>query len=58
MGWAPTPKAVPSLPHVCQRIPRPVLEATYGISILRPREHEDSNRTPTAEELLSALGCE
>lgn len=53
-----TPKVVPSLAHVCQRIPRPVLEATYGISILRPREDEDPDRTPTSEELLSALGCE
>ncbi|XP_032081214.1 large subunit GTPase 1 homolog isoform X2 [Thamnophis elegans] len=42
---------------VCQRIPRPVLEATYGISILRPREDEDPDRPPTPEELLSALGC-
>ncbi|KAL7991180.1 hypothetical protein Chor_012835 [Crotalus horridus] len=48
---------VPSLPHVCQRIPRPVLEATYGISILRPREDEDPDRPPTSAELLSALGC-
>ncbi|KAG8136369.1 hypothetical protein E2320_009317 [Naja naja] len=44
-------------PHLCQRIPRPVLEATYGISILRPCEDEDPDRTPTPEELLSALGC-
>uniref|UniRef100_A0A8C5SV51 Large subunit GTPase 1 homolog n=1 Tax=Laticauda laticaudata TaxID=8630 RepID=A0A8C5SV51_LATLA len=42
---------------LCQRIPRPVLEATYGISILRPREDEDPDRTPSPEELLSALGC-
>ncbi|XP_029140831.1 large subunit GTPase 1 homolog [Protobothrops mucrosquamatus] len=48
---------VPPVSLVCQRIPRPVLEATYGISILRPREDEDPDRTPTSEELLSALGC-
>ncbi|KAM3834194.1 large subunit GTPase 1 homolog isoform 1-T1 [Vipera latastei] len=48
---------VPPVTLVCQRIPRPVLEATYGISILRPREDEDPDRTPTSEELLSALGC-
>ncbi|XP_070801469.1 large subunit GTPase 1 homolog isoform X1 [Pituophis catenifer annectens] len=48
---------VPPITLVCQRIPRPVLEATYGISILRPREDEDPDWTPTAEELLSALGC-
>uniref|UniRef100_A0A670ZU06 Large subunit GTPase 1 homolog n=1 Tax=Pseudonaja textilis TaxID=8673 RepID=A0A670ZU06_PSETE len=48
---------VPPVSLICQRIPRPVLEATYGISILRPREDEDPDRTPTPEELLSALGC-
>ncbi|XP_013932008.1 PREDICTED: large subunit GTPase 1 homolog isoform X2 [Thamnophis sirtalis] len=48
---------VPPVTLVCQRIPRPVLEATYGISILRPREDEDPDRPPTPEELLSALGC-
>uniref|UniRef100_A0A8C6XFA4 Large subunit GTPase 1 homolog n=1 Tax=Naja naja TaxID=35670 RepID=A0A8C6XFA4_NAJNA len=48
---------VPPVSLLCQRIPRPVLEATYGISILRPCEDEDPDRTPTPEELLSALGC-
>ncbi|MGH0149126.1 UNVERIFIED_CONTAM: hypothetical protein FKN15_015064 [Acipenser sinensis] len=37
-------------------IPRHVLEATYGINIIRPREDEDPDRTPTAEEFLTAYG--
>ncbi|XP_070610364.1 LOW QUALITY PROTEIN: large subunit GTPase 1 homolog [Erythrolamprus reginae] len=48
---------VPPVTLVCQRIPRPVLEATYGISLPRPREDQDPHRAPTSEELLSALGC-
>lgn len=52
------PRVLPSLAHVCQRIPRQVLEATYGIHIVRPREDEASDRQPTAEELLTAYGCE
>ncbi|KAJ6655497.1 hypothetical protein lerEdw1_005075 [Lerista edwardsae] len=39
------------------RIPRGVLEATYGINIVRPREDEAPDRPPTAEELLTAYGC-
>ncbi|KAI6063199.1 Large subunit GTPase 1-like protein isoform X1 [Aix galericulata] len=46
----------PSLAYVCQHIPRNILEATYGISIIRPREDEDPDRKPTAEELLTAYG--
>ncbi|NWY31500.1 LSG1 GTPase, partial [Pheucticus melanocephalus] len=42
--------------HVCQHIPRNILEATYGINIIRPREDEDPDRKPTAEELLTAYG--
>ncbi|NXT60630.1 LSG1 GTPase, partial [Chaetops frenatus] len=42
--------------YVCQHIPRNILEATYGISIIRPREDEDPDRKPTAEELLTAYG--
>ncbi|KAH0624309.1 hypothetical protein JD844_008013 [Phrynosoma platyrhinos] len=38
------------------RIPRPVLEATYGINIIRPREDEAPDRPPTSEELLTAYG--
>ncbi|KAL2090251.1 hypothetical protein ACEWY4_014939 [Coilia grayii] len=47
---------VPAISLVCQTIPRAVLEATYGINIIRPREDEDPDRPPTAEELLSAYG--
>ncbi|KFV88571.1 Large subunit GTPase 1, partial [Struthio camelus australis] len=47
----------PSLAYVCQHIPRNILEATYGINIIRPREDEDPDRKPTAEELLTAYGC-
>uniref|UniRef100_A0A8C6RYF8 Large subunit GTPase 1 homolog n=1 Tax=Nannospalax galili TaxID=1026970 RepID=A0A8C6RYF8_NANGA len=38
-------------------IPRHVLEATYGINIIKPREDEDPYRPPTSEELLTAYGC-
>ncbi|XP_067851368.1 large subunit GTPase 1 homolog [Heptranchias perlo] len=47
---------VPPTSLVCQHIPRHVLEATYGINIIRPREDEDPNRPPTSEELLTAYG--
>ncbi|KAF2979182.1 hypothetical protein EK904_004206 [Melospiza melodia maxima] len=49
-------KSFPSLAYVCQHIPRNILEATYGINIIRPREDEDPDRKPTAEELLTAYG--
>ncbi|XP_068810153.1 large subunit GTPase 1 homolog [Struthio camelus] len=48
---------VPPVSLVCQHIPRNILEATYGINIIRPREDEDPDRKPTAEELLTAYGC-
>lgn len=35
-------------------MPRKVIENTYGINIAKPRENEDQNRPPTAEEMLSA----
>ncbi|ERE75562.1 putative large subunit GTPase 1 like protein [Cricetulus griseus] len=38
-------------------IPRHVLEATYGINIIKPGEDEDPYRPPTSEELLTAYGC-
>uniref|UniRef100_A0A4W6DQV4 Large subunit GTPase 1 homolog n=1 Tax=Lates calcarifer TaxID=8187 RepID=A0A4W6DQV4_LATCA len=47
---------VPAICHVCQTIPRHVLEGTYGINIIRPREDEDPDRPPTSEELLMAYG--
>ncbi|CAH3037720.1 unnamed protein product, partial [Porites lobata] len=40
--------------HLCQRIPRAVLEVVYGITIPSPQEEDDSNRAPFADELLSA----
>ncbi|CAB1314100.1 unnamed protein product, partial [Coregonus sp. 'balchen'] len=39
-----------------QTIPRDVLEGTYGINIIRPREDEDPDRIPNYEELLMAYG--
>ncbi|XP_029939628.1 large subunit GTPase 1 homolog [Salarias fasciatus] len=47
---------VPAVSLVCQNIPRHVLEGTYGINIIRPREDEDPDRPPTSEELLMAYG--
>ncbi|XP_015418294.1 PREDICTED: large subunit GTPase 1 homolog isoform X4 [Myotis davidii] len=47
---------VPPISLVCQNIPRHVLEATYGINIIKPREDEDPQRPPTSEELLTAYG--
>ncbi|XP_056133167.1 large subunit GTPase 1 homolog [Lampris incognitus] len=47
---------VPAVSLVCQTIPRHVLEGTYGINIILPREDEDPSRPPTAEELLMAYG--
>ncbi|XP_076134931.1 large subunit GTPase 1 homolog [Alosa pseudoharengus] len=47
---------VPAISLVCQTIPRAVLEGTYGINIIRPREDEDPDRNPTSEELLTAYG--
>ncbi|ELK17622.1 Large subunit GTPase 1 like protein [Pteropus alecto] len=41
---------------LCKNIPRHVLEATYGIDIIKPREDEDPGRPPTSEELLTAYG--
>ncbi|XP_054441124.1 large subunit GTPase 1 homolog [Pteronotus mesoamericanus] len=47
---------VPPTSLICQNIPRHVLEATYGINIIKPREDEDPHRPPTSEELLTAYG--
>ncbi|XP_059197239.1 large subunit GTPase 1 homolog [Centropristis striata] len=47
---------VPAICHISQVIPRHVLEGTYGINIIRPREDEDPDRCPTSEELLMAYG--
>ncbi|XP_055481146.1 large subunit GTPase 1 homolog [Psammomys obesus] len=48
---------VPPMSLICQHIPRYVLEATYGINIIKPREDEDPYRPPSSEELLTAYGC-
>ncbi|KAM4772479.1 large subunit GTPase 1 homolog [Rhinophrynus dorsalis] len=47
---------IPPISLIAHRIPRHVLEAIYGINIIRPREDEDQDRAPTSEELLSAYG--
>ncbi|XP_022594900.1 large subunit GTPase 1 homolog [Seriola dumerili] len=47
---------VPAVSLICQTVPRHVLEGTYGINIIRPREDEDPDRPPTSEELLMAYG--
>ncbi|XP_023194879.1 large subunit GTPase 1 homolog [Xiphophorus maculatus] len=47
---------VPAVSLICQTIPRHVLEGTYGINVIRPREDEDPDRSPTSEELLTAYG--
>uniref|UniRef100_A0A1A7Y354 Large subunit GTPase 1 homolog n=1 Tax=Iconisemion striatum TaxID=60296 RepID=A0A1A7Y354_9TELE len=47
---------VPAASLITQTIPRHVLEGTYGINIIRPREDDDPNRPPTSEEFLMAYG--
>ncbi|XP_062522770.1 large subunit GTPase 1 homolog [Corticium candelabrum] len=42
--------------HVCQTIPRHVLERKYGMYIVGPPDGDDPNRPPHALELLSAYG--
>ena len=37
---------------LAHRIPRAVIEGTYGINIKRPREGEDPDRPPTSTEIL------
>uniref|UniRef100_A0A1A9X4K9 Large subunit GTPase 1 homolog n=1 Tax=Glossina brevipalpis TaxID=37001 RepID=A0A1A9X4K9_9MUSC len=47
---------VPAVNLLCSRIPRHVLEDTYGIIIAKPMEGEDPQRSPHSEELLLAYG--
>lgn len=47
----------PPVSLVCQRVPRQVLERTYGIRIPPPGEGEDPTRPPYAHELLASYGC-
>ncbi|XP_071946036.1 large subunit GTPase 1 homolog isoform X2 [Antedon mediterranea] len=44
----------PAITLLTQVISRQVLEATYGITIIKPKEGEDPNRPPTAMELVNA----
>ena len=37
-----------------EHIPRSVFEMYYGITLPQPKDYEDQNRIPTAEELCSA----
>ena len=37
----------PPVSLVCQRIPRKILEQTYGIVLPKPGEYEDPDRSPT-----------
>lgn len=46
---------VPATALVCNRIPRQLLEATYGLHLIKPAEDEDQNRPPTASELLTGF---
>lgn len=48
----------PPVSLVCHRIPRLLLEVTYGIQIPPPGEGEEEGRPPYAHELLAAYGCE
>lgn len=48
---------VPAITLLATLIPRHILEDLYGFMLPTPSEGEDSNRAPTAEELLNAYGC-
>ena len=49
---------IPPVSLVACRIPRPILEGTYGIKLPHPQEGEDPDRPPNTEELCGAYGCE
>lgn len=48
---------VPAVTLLGALIPRHIIEDTYGIMIPLPIEGEDSDRPPTAEEILNSYGC-
>lgn len=48
---------VPAITLLATLIPRHIIEDLYGCMLPTPPEEEDSNRAPTAEELLNAYGC-
>ncbi|KAL5014479.1 hypothetical protein ScPMuIL_008749 [Solemya velum] len=41
---------------ICSHIPRDLLQQIYGITIPKPQEGEDPDRSPTAYELLNSYG--
>ncbi|XP_057300387.1 large subunit GTPase 1 homolog isoform X2 [Hydractinia symbiolongicarpus] len=41
---------------LAQMIPKKIIENTYGINIPKPKEGENPNRPPSAEEMLSSYG--
>eukprot|EP01101_Sappina_pedata_P001499 TRINITY_DN11581_c0_g1_i1.p1 TRINITY_DN11581_c0_g1~~TRINITY_DN11581_c0_g1_i1.p1 ORF type:complete len:571 (+),score=295.70 TRINITY_DN11581_c0_g1_i1:121-1713(+) len=43
---------LPPIELMCERIPKVTFELLYGIILPKPRDHEDPNRRPTAQELL------
>lgn len=47
----------PPVNQISGLIPRHVFEDKYGILITTPKEGEDPDRPPNAEEILSAYGC-
>ncbi|XP_043482157.1 large subunit GTPase 1 homolog [Leptopilina heterotoma] len=47
---------VPSVTLLGTLIPRHIIEDTYGIMIPLPIEGEDSDRSPTSEEILNSYG--
>ncbi|XP_052284041.1 large subunit GTPase 1 homolog isoform X2 [Dreissena polymorpha] len=48
---------IPPSQLLCERLPRWVLETTYGINLPAPGEGEDPHRPPTAYELLNTYGA-
>jgi large subunit GTPase 1 len=51
-------EAKPPVAVIAKHIPRHILEEKYGFILPLPREGEDPNRAPTADEVLNAHGCE
>lgn len=47
----------PPVNQISGMIPKHIFEDKYGLLIASPKEGEDPDRPPTAEEILSAYGC-
>lgn len=47
---------IPPINLICNKIPRKVLEVTYGINIPKPLDGEDESRVPTSAEFLDSYG--